>query len=29
MAGEQISIPIGNLATANDMNDCVAPDDLS
>ena len=27
--GEQISIPIDTLATANDMDDCVAPEDLS
>jgi len=27
--GEQISIPIDTLATANKMNDCVAPEDLS
>ncbi len=29
LAGEQISIPIGNLATANHMDDCIAPEDLS
>ena len=29
VAGEQISIPIDSLATANHMDDCVAPEDLS